>query len=177
MTCIVGLVDKGKVYIGGDSAGVGGLSLQIRKDEKVFKNGGFVFGFTSSFRMGNLLRYKLSVPKVPNEGDMMRYMCTDFVDAVRSCLKDGGYAKVDSGVENGGVFLVGGYGRLFCIHSDYQVSEVFSGYDACGCGEDIALGSLFSTKGKSPRERIKKALEAAAYHSAGVSAPFKVEVV
>jgi hypothetical protein len=38
MTCIVGLVDKGDVYIGGDSAGVAGLSLSIRADEKVFGN-------------------------------------------------------------------------------------------------------------------------------------------
>ena len=35
MTCIVGLVHEGVVYIGGDSAGVGGLSLTVRADEKV----------------------------------------------------------------------------------------------------------------------------------------------
>ena len=37
MTCIVGLLDaNGDIYMGGDSAGVGGLSLTIRKDPKVF---------------------------------------------------------------------------------------------------------------------------------------------
>ena len=30
MTCIVGLVHEGVVYIGGDSAGVAGLSLTVR---------------------------------------------------------------------------------------------------------------------------------------------------
>ena len=39
MTCIVGLVHEGVVYIGGDSAGVGGMSLTVRADEKVFQNG------------------------------------------------------------------------------------------------------------------------------------------
>lgn len=98
MTCIVGLVDKGKVYIGGDSAGVNSFwDLTIRADSKVFINGPFIMGFTSSFRMGQLLRYKLKTPsRFKNDGtqkEIYEYMVTDFVDAVRQCLKDGGYAS------------------------------------------------------------------------------------
>ena len=63
MTCIVGLVHEGVVYIGGDSAGVAGLSLVVRADEKVLRNGDFLMGFTTSFRMGQLLRYKLDPPR------------------------------------------------------------------------------------------------------------------
>ena len=44
MTCIVGLVHEGVVYIGGDSAGVAGLSLTVRADEKVFRNSDFFDG-------------------------------------------------------------------------------------------------------------------------------------
>jgi hypothetical protein len=36
MTCIVGLVEEGKIYLGAVSAGVGGWSLTLRKDRKVF---------------------------------------------------------------------------------------------------------------------------------------------
>lgn len=36
MTCIVGLKHENSVWIGGDSAGVAGLSVTIRKDPKVF---------------------------------------------------------------------------------------------------------------------------------------------
>lgn len=173
MTCIVGIAENGRIYMGGDSAAVAGYSLSVRADEKIFVNGGFVFGFTTSFRMGNLLRYKLVVPKPPdNMDELMRYMNTDFVDAVRNCLKEGGFNKTDNGVESGGTFLVGHKGRLFHIESDYQVGESVNGYDACGCGMDIALGVLFATKGKRPRRRMEMALEAAAYHSAGVVQPF-----
>jgi hypothetical protein len=35
MTCIVGLVTPKGIYLGGDSAGVGGYSLTVRADEKV----------------------------------------------------------------------------------------------------------------------------------------------
>ena len=56
MTCIVGYLDKETVYLGGDSAGTdGNYSQHIRKDKKVFQNGPFIFGFTSSFRMGQIL--------------------------------------------------------------------------------------------------------------------------
>ena len=47
MTCIVGLVHEGVVYIGGDSAGVGGMSLTVRADEKVFRNGEFLMALGS----------------------------------------------------------------------------------------------------------------------------------
>ena len=51
MTCIVGLVENGVVYIGGDSSGVGGWNLMLRKDRKVFRVGEALLGFTSSFRL------------------------------------------------------------------------------------------------------------------------------
>lgn len=84
MTCIVGMVEGGRVWIGGDSAGVAELELTVRADEKVFTNGPYVFGFTSSFRMGQLLRYKLKPPKPPRFGDLMAFMVNDFIEAVRS---------------------------------------------------------------------------------------------
>ena len=97
MTCIVGLVDDCKVYIGGDSAAISTPpyhDLVVRADEKVFRNGPFVIGFTSSYRMGQLLRYKLLPPRlVLAHGDLHRFMATAFVDAVRDCLQRGGYAR------------------------------------------------------------------------------------
>jgi ATP-dependent protease HslVU (ClpYQ) peptidase subunit len=181
MTCIAGLIDNGKVYIGGDSAGVSPSTygLTVRADSKVFKKGEFIFGFTSSFRMGQLLRYKLHTPYHRPEMPVDEYMNTEFVDAIRTCLKEGGYAQVDKGEESGGVFLVGYRGRLFKIDSDYQVAEGVDNMAACGCGEAIALGSLFSTANfeMAPEMRVKNALTAAERFSAGVRGPFIVEEI
>jgi hypothetical protein len=44
MTCIVGYESDGKVYIGGDSAGVRGLDVTVREDSKVFKKEGLGYG-------------------------------------------------------------------------------------------------------------------------------------
>lgn len=175
MTCIVGLVENGVVYIGGDSAGTDGwLSQTIRADSKVFRNGDFLFGFSGSFRMGQLLRFSFKAPYHRPEVETYEYMCTSFVDEVRKTLRDGGFARNESGEERGGFFLVGYRGRLFKIEWDYQVGESVDGYASVGIGADLALGALFVTSGTEPTQRITKALEASAYHNAGVRAPFVV---
>ena len=177
MTCIVGIVHEGKVHIGGDSAGVEGLDLRIRVDRKIFLNGPFVMGFTTSFRMGQLLAFALKPPRRHATDDVMTFMVTEFVNAARECLKAGGFAKKTNEEETAGNFLVGYAGRLFNIGSDYQVCENVHGFDACGSGESYALGSLLATAGKDdPEARVNAALAAAETFSAGVRAPFHLEV-
>lgn len=174
MTCIVGIVEDGKVHIGGDSAGVSGLDLVVRKDKKVFRNGEYIFGFTSSFRMGQLLAFTFNPPK--NKGktkvDTYEFMVNTFIPELRKCLKEGGYAETHNGAERGGIFLVGYQGRLFMIDSDYQVGEPVDNFAACGCGENIALGAMYATKELPPLTRLETALMAAERFSAGVRAPF-----
>ena len=174
MTCIVGYAYEGGVTIAGDSAGVSGLELRIRRDEKVFKNQSFVFGCTTSFRMIQLLRYKLQPPKRHAEQDVMEFMATVFVDAVRNTFKDGGFASKSNEFETGGHFLVGHAGRLFSIYSDYQVAENADGFDACGCGESYALGALHMARNEemSVPQRLICALDCAAHFSAGVQGPY-----
>lgn len=174
MTCIVGLEHGGKVYIGGDSAGVAGLSLSVRADEKVFVKAPFVFGFTSSFRMGNLLRYSFNVAEQDSKKSDHEFMCTWFVDAVRKSFKDGGFAEVQNGVDRGGTFLVGYRGRLYHVQGDFQVGMTAAPYDAVGCGEDLALGAMAASALKEPRARIEQALGISEQFSAGVRGPFTV---
>lgn len=172
MTCIASVVHDGRVYMGGDSAGVSGWDLTLRADEKVFSVGEFVIGFTSSFRMGQLLRHSFAPP--PISGDIARYMVVEFVDAVRACLKAGGYAKKESDVESAGTFMVGVRGRLFTVSDDYQVGEASAGYDAIGCGHAYAKGALNATRRSPPRSRLNAALAAAEAHSAGVRGPYVI---
>lgn len=174
MTCIVGLAEEGKVYIGGDSAGVAGYDLTIRADSKVFTNGEFLMGFTSSFRMGQLLRYSFSPPPFIEKEDLDKYMVTRFVDALRTCLQAGGYEINKSGRVEGGTFLVGVRGRLYVIEGDYQVGIPADNFAAVGCGDQIAHGALYASQGQDPEKRLEIALRAAEHFSGGVRAPFKI---
>ena len=176
MTCIVGLVNKGKVFIGADSLAASGTAKTIRSDQKVFINGDMVMGFTSSFRMGQLLQYVLKLPMIHSDQDVFEYMVVEFIEAVRTTLKEGGYTRIRDNEESGGTFLVGFKGRLFEIDDDFQVGESPIGYAAAGCGADIALGSLFTSNDTdiSPKDRIHTALEAASSFSTSVAPPFHV---
>lgn len=176
MTCIAGVATEGRVYIGGDSAAVDPWHhLVLRRDRKVVRNGEFIIGFTTSYRMGQLLGYRLQVPKRHPDRDVYTYMVCDFVDAVRSCLSDGGYAEKSNGRERGGQFLVGYAGRLFFIDGDFQVGENSGGIDACGSGAQVAIGALAVNAGKPPRERVMEALRAAEENISTVRSPFYIE--
>ncbi len=176
MTCIVGFIDKKTktVTMGADSAGVAGFEIIIRKDPKIFKNGPFLIGCTSSFRMIQLLRFSLKVPEIKNK-DIYEYLCTDFIDAIRKCFVDGGFMqKTKDGDEQGGAFLVAYKNRLFEIDSDYQVAESLNGILSCGCGSSYALGALYSIHNNdiTSKEKVLTALKAASFYSAGVSEPY-----
>ncbi|MDL2409790.1 hypothetical protein PY650_30060 [Rhizobium calliandrae] len=143
----------------------------------MFRKQDFLFGFTSSFRMGQLLAHSFKPPKRHPETDVYAFMVTEFVNALRQCLKDGGYARRQNDAELGGTFLVGYAGRLFRIDDDYQVGEAIDGFDACGCGQQIALGALFASSSSPPRDRLEMALNAAERFSAGVRGPFHFETL
>jgi hypothetical protein len=163
------------VLIGGDSAGMSGWTRTHRADPKVFTNGGYVIGFTDSFRMGQLLRFAdLPKPLDRTGDDLDRFLITDFVNGVRQILKDGGWAKKDNEREDAGTFLVGVNGRLYKVDDDYQVGRSLDGYDACGSGWDVALGALHATAELEPVTRVGRALGAAAHHSGSVHPPFTV---
>lgn len=176
MTAVAALVENGKVYMGGDSAGVGGYSLTVRKDTKVFINGPFIISFTSSYRMGQLLRYSFKPPTHPSHISTEEFIHTIFIDEVRHCLREGAFTQIKSNEEHGGTFLVGYKGQLYYIDGDFQVGESMYGFDAAGCGHDLCKGSLHSTGvyDIGPEKRLEMALEAAEAFSAGVRGPFTI---
>lgn len=176
MTCIIGYIGKNRMYIGGDSAGVSENSVDIRTDEKVFKKKNMLFGFTSSFRLGQLLRFSLNIPKQPDNMNDYAYMCTFFIDAVRECFKEGGYSKIENNKERGGIFLVCYKGEIYRIDSDFQVGTYKEPFVSIGSGEDYARGALNILKSLDLpiKKKIEQALVVAASHSTGVRPPFHI---
>lgn len=176
MTAIAAVRTKTNVVMGADSAGMntGSYSLYIRRDKKIFRVGPFVIGYTTSFRMGQLLRFgsgDLSLDRLKPAGDGLAFMVRAFVPRMREILKNEGFMTVKDNVERGGQFLVAYGRRLFTIHGDLQVEELHEDYAACGCAEGVIWGSLYSTDG-DPHGRVRLALEAAEHHSGGVRRPF-----
>lgn len=176
MTCIAGVVDNGTVWIGGDSAACTNWTAMPRADQKVFVRGPWIFGVAGCYRVRDVLRYRIALPEPPQSG-LSKFMAVKFVDALRrALLQVGGMSKEHELEEHEGIFLVGCAGRLFSVEGNFQVGGPHKDHWATGCGDEIAVGSLYSSKGfrLTAKERIKLALDAASQYSAFVKPPYTI---
>jgi hypothetical protein len=185
MTCVVALIHENKVLLGGDAAASddkSGLIFQ-RTDPKVFKVGQFGIAFVDSFRMGQILQYNWTPPVYkPTTGyrNLDKFIRTKFIESIKDAFKEQGYGSFGSGTEDGdsgGIFIIAvqGAGRIFTMDSDFHIGEVDVQYMAEGAGQELALGSLFSTTAvKTPRRRVRMALDAAAKFNMSVRPPFTI---
>lgn len=175
MTCIIGLLSNGVSYMGTDSLGSNGYTGNVYKNRKVFKldnNKDIMAGYTSSFRMGQLLQYSSNLfdelNLLKNNIDE-KYMVNKFIPNVQKLFEEGKYKE-------GGQFLLSFKDKLYEVQCDFSVLEPKDGFSAVGCGEDFAKSSLETTKNleMSPIDRISKALECAEKYSIGVRRPFYI---
>ena len=179
MTCIVAtkFVDESRkirVMMGADSASVEAswLTQGERDDKKIFSAGQFIVGYTTSYRMGQLLQYGSAVmpterakrrwlrkpAAVPTRtlADLNlatyahghRWMVQEFVPWMLELLKAGKWATEDKGRVEVGQFLIANDNRLFMVHADGQVIDV-PPFGACGCGEQFARGAMIALHPKT----------------------------
>jgi hypothetical protein len=173
MTCIVGISQDGKVFMGGDTCG-SSYTWQTVGNPKVFTvQDKFLIGCTTSFRMIDLLRFELQVEDQRNDQTDDGYVRTTFVRAIRECFKENGWLKSASDKNEGGNFLLGYRGKLYEVQDDFSVLNSPQVGMAVGSGEQSARGSLHTTRlDADPVRRIYQALEAAESVVTSVKAPF-----
>ena len=183
LTCIIGYQDKENdcIWIGGDSLGSNGYTKAVEKQSKVFRNEIFknvIMGSTSTFRHIDLLKYATDLF---NEADFYKktelnhkYMVTVFIPKIIELFKNGLVSYDEK--KRGADFIVGAGNNLFRVQSDYSVLAPELGFCSVGCGEEVAMGSLITTKDMDMKipDKIKLALEAAESYSCGVQRPFRI---
>jgi ATP-dependent protease HslVU (ClpYQ) peptidase subunit len=139
MTCIVGMEFQDRVYIAGDIQGTGWNYKVVHTTPKVFSKCGVVFGYTTSYRFGQVLEHNLQDPVIPHgEAEIYRWLITVLIPDVRAVLKETGYEK-------GGNCLIGVKNQLWELQDDFSVLRSVTGYSAVGSGCEYALGSLFTS--------------------------------
>lgn len=177
MTCIIGIAEHGKVWIGGDSAGVSGWNINpIGK--KVFRSGEFLIGVTGNLRATQVLQYRLHIETKADLESEDCYMATVFSDEVRSLFLANALMKKDNEVEkHDSAFLVGYKGRLYTVDSDMSVVAMPEQFDFVGCANGLARGAFVALDHLQPFERIKRTLEIVARYNIGVDGPFQIEVL
>lgn len=158
MTCIIGIEFEGKVYLAGDKLGSNGWTGSEYHCPKVFENGDGIFGYTSTYRFGQLLEFGLTDVLAPkDESEMHRYMVTSLVPDIQKTLKAADYDKKD-----GMNALIGINGQLWEHQCDSSVLRSKNGYAAVGSGETFANAVLgYAMKHHAPRNEaeVKKLLQ------------------
>lgn len=179
MTCIAAVAADGRVWMGGDSAGVDErFSLQSCDETKVWRSGEFLFGMSGSYRAAQLVRYQLTLPVDDGSMEARAYITGPFVDALRNVLADGGALTNRNGHPEeftDSAVLVGYRGRLYEVMDDFGVGETSDGFAAIGSGYPWALGAMAATPDLKPRRRVLTALKASERFCAAVRRPFIVE--
>lgn len=183
MTCIVGAVVRGRTYMGGDSASVSGYVHTARSDRKVLRKDGYVFGFTGTWRLVQIVAHAWTLPTRPAGSSLEDYAVGQAMHSLRAELKRRGFLQVKDGVEtipSQGAFMFGSRGELVLVYADFQVAnrgQSDAPYSALGSGRELALGALY--KRWPPRKGQEKAvlrlsLSAAEHHMPTVQKPFSI---
>jgi hypothetical protein len=156
--------------MGGDSAGIGGHSnelLELRADTKVFRNSPYLIGVVGSWRVNQLLKYKmLPLSGIVHQRNLHEFMCSVWLPAVRRLL-------ATDGCQDNFELLVGIHGKLFHVYDREQVAEIRENYDAAGSGAQIARGAMYAMDNtdRPPEVKILTALDAAERFCAHVRGP------
>jgi ATP-dependent protease HslVU (ClpYQ) peptidase subunit len=173
MSCIIGLIQNKKVYLGADSFATTdqGERRPIIAN-KLFRNGKYLIGFAGSVRGGRLL----ADPSCKLPTNILK-----LADAIQDLfVKKGCVTQTeDCGLLQLCNFLIGYKGKLYEIMSDFQMSEVSGNFTAVGSGAAYAMGALYVMQktSASPESKITRALEAASLFATTVGPPFIIKTV
>jgi len=182
MTCIIGKLHDGKVYMAGDSAASGTSDRLIFAHQKVFRMGDMLIGVCGSNRVLQLIRYELELSRSQNEGEPdEQYLVKVFAKEVQALFASRNITGKDGSDEEtfyGGV-LIGYHGRLYHMFHNYQLDQYRQDYGAMGSGAPYALGAYAALKQREddPTALLCGSLEIAATLCSEVGAPFYIEVL
>lgn len=174
MTCVVSLIDDKSINMACDTYYSTLDTGNTRKQGKIFKKKGMLFGISGSVRISDVIRYKFSPP--PIKGAQNEYMRTLFVDKLIACLEENKLCEDVNGVISmDSVILLAHKNNIYKIHSDFQVEESSDPFNSCGTGEIAALTAINTIihEKTSSRDKLKKVLKSVTKYDNYVREPFE----
>jgi len=167
MTCIVGLLHRGVMWMGGDSAATTESGdLDIRAEPKVVRNKHYLIGGAGSPRVIDIVQNIQDFPSPPKK-NLRRFMINEFVPIICKHL-------IEQKCKDPGDLLIAARNELFLVGCDFQVGQNVEPFYAIGAGGSYAFGSLYSTDGMAPKKRVLLALQAAERYHGTVRGPFRI---
>ena len=167
MSVVVAIKEKGKIYIGADTqVSYGNLKLEAPQC-KLFKHHqdeNLVVGVVGYARTGVILKYKKELfndLRVKAGLVNMEYLVNEWYLEILEYFEKQKHVGKDKECLPSTI-MIAYKDHCFLVDRSGYIEELEEGkYFFIGSGAEVAAGSLNSTKGERPEERIKKAVEAA----------------
>ena len=181
MSVVVAIKDGNKVFIGADSQVTKGgtrTTLKNPNNYKIWKvddSPNCLMAQVGNLRDANVVRLMSNIIDDYDEfynRVNYRFVVKFLVPEIVKTLKEAGFLQTSDNFVDymESSFLFAYKDKLFNINSDCSVIEV-DDYVAIGSGSQEAIGSLLSTEGLSPKERIIKAIKSSATNDIYVDYP------
>ena len=180
MTCIVGYVEEnGDVIIASDTrVCYGHLKRSVNK---VFRKNNLLFGLAGMLRQSQIIQYNLVIPEHPRGISDMEYMCHILGDAIRDKIKECDAFHIQDGNPDMNTHgLVGYNGELYFMSSDLAFVRTRDDYEACGSGQEFALGALAAMERDvtlSAKDKVVESIKIAARYSNSVNDSVDVQIL
>jgi ATP-dependent protease HslVU (ClpYQ) peptidase subunit len=174
MTCIIAKIHDKKVHMIADRMGSDGfLKENYPLVKKIFKNGDFIIGCTTSFRMIQILQHTWEAPKKSLDISDDKYIYKIITESIMAAFKAADFGHKKDAHYQGGNFLMGWKGRLFEVQDDMSILE-YQNFSSVGCGEYHAYAAMETLNltgmlQDEPEKFLATALKVAAHCTTGVS--------
>lgn len=142
MTCIVGLECLDGAVIAGDYCGSDGFTYQTVVPSKVFKHSQMLYGYTSTFRFGQIIEHILDDNTLypPTEPEQTyRWLVKTFVPKIRQVFKNEDYS-----IERGCNAVLVVNGQVWELQNDLSVLRNDAGLVVVGSGVYHAQSSILT---------------------------------
>lgn len=165
MTCIVAIVERGRVHMGADSCVSDESCMVSTARPKLVAYGRCLMGWAGTVAHGQIVEAWFR--RHPVDARALRGLA--LIDSLRAHVK-----KRLSNDTFDASCLVGVDGTIFEIDPAFGLTEHADGYAAIGNGAPPARGALFASHGSGApaKQRIQIALAASERFAFGVRAPF-----
>lgn len=158
MTCIIAFTDGKSSFIAGDKLGSNGFTKSVMVEPKVFEkefhrvstnDEGTVrtretmaLGYTTSFRMGQLLSYNLLLPDQDANQSFSQYLVQKVIPLIRHMFKDEWGARDSSQDIGGGQFIILHNHTIYEVQGDFSVLQPKTQITAVGSGTYHAIAAM-----------------------------------
>ena len=194
MTCIIAHTDGVSSFIAGDKLGSNGFTKTVQTEPKVFEkefiklhDDGLTrtkevmaLGYTTSFRMGQLLNYNLNLPEQDASQTFSQYLVIKVIPIILQMFKEEWGARDASQDVGGGQFIILHNHTIYEVQEDFSVLQPKTRITAVGSGTYHAIAAMqayieVENESKKPlHERIKSIFKIVSDNVTSVSEEFDV---